>query len=89
MCMAEQRRVVKNTDHKNGITMSKTHTINWQKAKILEWEENYIRRILEALVIQQKRPEMKLDGSLILETHIQGEQSFILRPVYCTVNVQP
>ena len=65
VCMPEQRRVVKNTDHKNGIAMSKTHTINWQEANILEWEENYVRRVLEDLVIQQKRPKMKLDGGLI------------------------
>ena len=44
------------------------HTINWQEAKILEREDNWERRrLLEALVIQQRRPLMNLDAGLILD----------------------
>ena len=43
------------------------HTINWQEAKILGREDNWRRRVLEALVIQQRRPMMNLDAGLILD----------------------
>ena len=58
VCMAEHRMVVNNKDLKNGIAMydlETAHTINWQETKILGWEENWGRRVLEALVIQQRR----------------------------------
>ncbi len=67
--MAEHRRVAKNKDPKNGIAMhvQKTvHTIR-QEAKILGREDNWGRRVLEALVIQQRRPMMDLDAGLILD----------------------
>ena len=69
--MAEHRRAVKNKNPKNGIAMhvQKTaHTINWQEAMILGREDNWgRRRVLEALVIQQRRPMMNLDAGLILD----------------------
>ena len=69
--MAEHRRAVKNKDPKNGIALhvQKTpHTINCQEAKILGREDNWgRRRVLGALVIQQRRPMMNLDAGLILD----------------------
>ena len=57
-------------DSRNGIAMhvKKTaNTNNWQEAKILGKEDNWgRRRVLEALVIQQRRPMMNLqDAGLI------------------------
>ena len=44
------------------------HTINWQEAKILRREGNWGKRmVLEALVIQQRRPMMNLDAGLTLD----------------------
>ena len=77
VCMAEHRRAVKNKDPKNGVAMhvQKTvHTINWQEAKILGREDNWgRRRVLEALVIQQRRPMVNLDAGLIFMGRRRGQ----------------
>ena len=69
--MAEYRRAVKNKDPKNGIAVhvqETAHTINWQEAKILGREDTWgRRRVLEVLVIQQRRPMMNLDAGLMLD----------------------
>ena len=55
---AEHRMVFNNKDLKNGIAMygqETAHTINWKETKIFGWEENWGRRVLEALVIEQRR----------------------------------
>ena len=68
--MTEHRRSVKNKHPKNEIAMhvQKTvHTINWQEEMILGREDNWGRGVLEALVIQQRRPRMNLDAGLILD----------------------
>ena len=68
--IVEHKREVKSKDPKNGITVhvQKTaHIINWQEARILAREDNWGRRILEALEIQQRRPMMNLDADLNLD----------------------
>ena len=69
--MAEHKRAVKSKDPLNGIAVhvQKTaHNINWQEARILARENNWgIRRVLEALEIQQRRPKMNLDAGLLLD----------------------
>ena len=68
--VVDHSRAVKNKDPKNGIAMhvqETARTINWQEARILGREDNWGRRVLEALVIQQRRPVMNLDAGLILE----------------------
>ena len=69
-CKGEQLgRAVKSKDPLNGITVhvQKTaHNINWQEARILARENNWgRRRVLEALEIQQRRPN--LDTGLLLD----------------------
>ena len=68
---AEHRRAVKNKGPKNGIAVhvQKTApTINWQEARVLAREDNWERRVLEALEIQQRWPMMNLDAGLIVDT---------------------
>ena len=69
--MTEHRKAVKSRDPKNGIAMhvqETAHSMNWQEARILGREDNWRRRrVLEALVIQQRRPMINLDAGLILE----------------------
>ena len=61
----EHRMAVKNKDPKNGITMHvqvTAHTINCMAGSTVPWEGGQLgkRRVLQALVIQQRRPKMRL-----------------------------
>ena len=60
--MTEHKRAVKSKDLLNGIAkhvLETAHNLNWQEARILA-RENFWgkRRVLEALEIRQKRPNV-------------------------------